>query len=89
MTSQPSKSRLICGGCSRELKAGDLYIEDTASGFVGQEANQEIDGLIADIFGRDDTLSGGAGGTVIFCEDCTDKTREGRYHLQTYTGGDR
>jgi hypothetical protein len=53
-----------CFDCKREIEVGDRYIEDTASGFIGQETTPEVDGLIADIFG-------GAGGKVVFCEDCT------------------
>lgn len=77
---------MICAGCRRELEVGDLYIVDTASGFLDTEATPEIDGLIADIFGGDDTLSGAAGGKVVFCEDCTDKTKDGRYLFDTVYG---
>jgi NMD protein affecting ribosome stability and mRNA decay len=79
---------VICAGCQRQLEAGDEYIVDTASGFCGADADPVIDGLIADIFARDDTLSGGGNGDVIFCEACTDPTREGRWHLQTYVEGE-
>jgi hypothetical protein len=51
-----------CFGCQRNLEVGDLYIEDTASGFSDQDANVEVDGLIAELFG-------GHGDKVIFCED--------------------
>lgn len=67
---------MICAGCRRTLEVGDQYIEDTASGFIDQDADPLIDGLIADIFG----------GRVIFCEDCTETTREGRYRFSTYYG---
>lgn len=50
---------MICAGCRRTLEVGDQYIDDTASGFVGQDADPLIDGLIADIMGGDSTLSGG------------------------------
>lgn len=77
---------MICADCKRELEIGDQYIEDTASGYVGAEADPTIDGLIADIFGGDDTLSGGAGGKVIFCEECT--VPGGDYRFITYYGDD-
>jgi hypothetical protein len=66
-----------CFDCKREIEIGDRYIEDAASGFAGQEASPEIDGLIADIFG-------GAGGKVVFCEDCT--VGGGDYMTETYYG---
>jgi hypothetical protein len=66
-----------CFGCQTPLEVGDHYIEDTASGFVGQENNAAIDGLIADIFG-------GTGGKVVFCEDCTQEG--GDYTFETYWG---
>jgi hypothetical protein len=66
-----------CFECKREIEIGDHYIEDSASGFAGREADPEIDGLIADIFG-------GAGGKVVFCEDCTQEG--GDYKLETFYG---
>lgn len=66
-----------CFDCKREIEIGDHYIEDTASGFSGAEANAVVDDLIADIFG-------GAGGKVVFCEDCT--VSGGDYKLETYYG---
>ena len=83
----PDQSTATCAGCQHQLEPGDRYIVDTASGFCGAEPNPLVDDLIADIFARDSTLSGGGNGQVIFCEACTDKTREGGWHLQTYTGG--
>ena len=68
-----------CFGCQRQLEVGDQYIKDTASGFTDAEASPDIDGLIADLFG-------GVGGEVVFCEDCTDKTSDGRYLLDTVYG---
>lgn len=50
-----------CAGCNRELEVGDLYIQDTPSGFMGESS--EHDDLIAEILG-------GVGGKVFFCEDC-------------------
>jgi hypothetical protein len=66
-----------CFGCQHELEVGDRYIEDTASGFIGQEANDGIDGLIADLFG-------GHGGKVIFCAECTQAG--GDYKFETVWG---
>lgn len=66
-----------CFGCKREIEIGDRYIEDSASGFSGQESTPEIDGLIADIFG-------GAGGKVVFCDDCT--VDGGDYMFETFYG---
>lgn len=68
-----------CFGCQRELEVGDRYIEDTASGFSGQDASPEVDGLIADIFG-------GAGGKLVFCTDCT--VEGGDYMTEVYWGDD-
>lgn len=53
---------LKCGGCNRDLKAGDLYIRDTPSGFIDEEPI--LDDLIAEILG-------GSNGEVVFCERCT------------------
>lgn len=66
-----------CFGCQCEIEIGDRYIEDTASGFINQDSKPEIDGLIADLFG-------GAGGKVVFCEDCT--VEGGDYMAETYYG---
>ncbi len=66
-----------CFDCKREIEIGDRYIEDTASGYAGTEANPEVDGLIADIFG-------GAAGKVVFCEDCT--VEGGDYMFETNYG---
>lgn len=66
-----------CFGCRRELDIGDQYIEDTASGFIGQETSSEVDGMIADLFG-------GSGGKVVFCEDCTQEG--GDYMFSTVYG---
>lgn len=54
-----------CAGCNREFEVGDRYIVDTSSGFTKSEANPEIDGLIAGIFGGSDDK-------VRLCEDCTE-----------------
>jgi hypothetical protein len=70
---------MICAGCRRELEVGDQYIEDSASGYIGAEADPMIDGLIADIMG-------GAGGKVIFCEDCTIPDPSSKYRFSTYYG---
>ena len=75
---------MICGDCGRKLEVGDQYIEDTPSGYIGKESDPLIDGLVADIFGGDATLSGGAGGKIVFCEDCTE--RGGDYRFSTYYG---
>ena len=69
-----------CFGCQREIEVGDHYIADTASGFIGQEANPDVDAVIADIFG------GASGSKVVFCTDCT--TEGGDYLAETYYGDD-
>lgn len=66
-----------CAGCNRELDVGDLYIEDTSSGFTKSASDPAIDGLIADILG-------GSGGKVSFCEDCTEPG--GDYLFETVYG---
>lgn len=53
-----------CSGCQREIEVGDRFIKDTATGFIGKDADPLIDSLIADIFG-------GTDGEVVYCEDCT------------------
>ena len=79
---RPDEPRpLMCVGCGRVLTAGDRYIEDAASGFLGipqDETEANIDGLIADIFG-------GAGDSVVFCESCTEPG--GEYVFRVYEGG--
>jgi hypothetical protein len=71
---------LKCFGCSRTLEVGDRYIEDTASGFGEMEnGSAEVDGLIAELFG-------GRDGKVVFCEDCTTHTPDGRYQFETVHG---
>jgi hypothetical protein len=67
-----------CFGCQQEIEVGDRYIKDSASGFIGQEANPEIDGLIGELFG------GTATGEVVFCTDCT--VEGGDYMSETYYG---
>jgi hypothetical protein len=69
-----------CFGCQRELEVGDYYIEDTASGFCETDANPAVDGLIAELFG------GSTSGKVVFCEDCTHTTADGRYLFETVYG---
>lgn len=66
-----------CFGCNRELEVGDQYIEDTASGFIGEGADASVDDLMADLFG-------GSGGKVVFCEDCT--APGGEYLFETVYG---
>ena len=72
-----------CCGCNRTLEVGDLYIEDTASGFMGKEnpdeSDTDADNLVAE-------LLGGVGGKVFFCEDCTDTESDGRYRFETVYG---
>ena len=67
---------LKCGGCHRELVAGDRYIRDTASGFL-DGGNPEFDGLISSILGGKD-------GQVIYCENCTEPG--GKYEYKTFIG---
>lgn len=66
-----------CTGCQRELGVGDHYIKDSASAFVGKEADPVIDGLIAEIMG-------GSGAEVVYCEDCTQDG--GDWKLETVWG---
>ncbi len=77
---------MICGGCQRELVAGDLYIEDTPGGYLGKGNNPDIDALIVDLMTHNDRLDGSSD-KLIFCEACTDPTG-GRYILQAYEGKD-
>lgn len=56
-----------CAGCNKELEVGDLYIEDSPSGFMKQESEFDdlmFDDLISDILG-------GSGGKIFYCENCT------------------
>ena len=66
-----------CAGCDKELEVGDRYIEDTASGFMGQEGSSDVDEIISE-------LLGGVGGRVFFCEDCTEPG--GDYLFETFYG---
>lgn len=66
-----------CAGCQRTLEIGDRYIEDTASGFLKEDGNPELDGLIAGIFGD-------SGGKIRYCEDCTEDG--GDYLFETVYG---
>jgi hypothetical protein len=68
-----------CAGCNRDLEVGDLFIKDTASGFIGRNIDPVLDGVIADILG-------GADGEVVYCEDCTQEG--GDYRFDTYYGED-
>jgi hypothetical protein len=68
-----------CFGCQRELEVGDLYIEDTASGFREMNGSAGVDGLIAELFGGHDDK-------IVFCEDCTTRTPGGRYRFETVYG---
>ena len=65
-----------CAGCNAEIRTGDHYIEDTASGFMGNHADPEIDDLLAGV------MSGGK--KIVFCENCTEAG--GRYKLKTFYG---
>jgi hypothetical protein len=58
-----------CIGCQRVLGVGDRFIEDSASGFIGQDSTSGVDDLLADLFG-------GRGGKVVVCEDCEDYSFE-------------
>jgi hypothetical protein len=57
---------------------GDQYIEDTASGFMDLPIDG-LDDLMAEILGN-------AGGRIIYCEDCTDRTKDGKYLFSTVYG---
>ncbi len=65
----------LCAGCWRKLEDGDRYIVDTAAGFLAQEDDPVVDGLIAEILGASD-------GRVRLCEDCTELG--GPYILETF-----
>lgn len=74
---------MICFSCKRELEVGDLYIKDTLGGYCdGAETpgGSEIDALLGGVF------SGTGDGTIIFCEDCTETTPDGRYRFETVYG---
>lgn len=66
-----------CAGCNKEIGVGDKYIEDTASGFMGEEADPGVDEIISEILG-------GVGGRVFYCEDCT--APGGDYLFETFYG---
>ncbi len=75
---------MICGGCQRALEPGDLYIEDTPHGYIGAESlGADLDALLVDLMTHNDRLDG-TSDRLVFCENCTDKTRDGRYHFQVY-----
>jgi len=63
-----------CAGCNRELKDGDLIIEDSVSGFAGVTPNADVDDLVAEI------LSGGK--AILLCAECTQ--RGGKYQYKVY-----
>lgn len=71
------KGALRCAGCNRVFEVGDLYIEDTSSGFTKSAADETVDDLIAGIFG-------GSDGKVRLCEVCTQAG--GVYTPKTFTG---
>jgi len=56
---------MICAGCNRKLEVGDLYIEDSVSGFLKTEENPIVDDIVASIF------PGSGGNKIVMCEDCT------------------
>lgn len=75
-----SQSNIVCFGCKRSLRSGDLYIRDTLGGFAtGGETpgGSEVDELLGQ------ALSGTDDGSLIFCQDCTEESPEGRYQFET------
>lgn len=70
MSSKPK-----CAGCNKELEVGDLYIEDTPSGFMKDDSDNVIDEIIVDILG-------GSNGKIYYCEDCTESG--GDYLFNTF-----
>jgi hypothetical protein len=66
-----------CAGCNRDLEVGDRYIEDTPSGFMGEDSGH--DELIAEILGGKD-------GKIYYCDNCT--IPGGEYMFETYYGDD-
>lgn len=70
---------MICGGCKKTLREGDLYIEDTPSGYVDrEEMDPALESLIVDIMTGNDGLDGGSP-RLFFCRE---------YHYQIYHGED-
>jgi hypothetical protein len=74
----------VCAGCGHVFAEGDRYIADAASGFIadaasgfiGKDADLDVDGLVAGIFGNAD-------GKVRFCADCTEPG--GTYVFETFS----
>lgn len=52
-----------CATCGHRFENGDVFIEDTASGFTGTDTDPTVDGLMADLFG-------GSDGKILLCENC-------------------
>lgn len=72
-----------CFGCGRELEMGDQYIKDTLGGFAEggpTPGGSEVDALLGQ------ALSGTSNGSIVFCENCTEKTEDGRYLFETVYG---
>ena len=72
-----------CFGCKRQLEVGDLYIKDTLGGYAeGGETpgGSEVDVLLGQMF------SDTSDGSIIFCEDCTERSDDGRYMFDTVYG---
>lgn len=82
---QSSDRLLTCFGCKRVLEVGDLYIKDTLGGYCESgetPGGSEVDALLGAVF------SGTGDGSIIFCEDCTELTPDGRYLFETVYYGD-
>ena len=83
MSDSEQSNSLTCFGCKRVLDVGDLYIKDTLGGFAtGGETpgGSEIDELLGKAF------SGTADGSIILCENCTERSDDGRYLFETVYG---
>jgi hypothetical protein len=73
----------VCGGCQREVKPGDRYIEDTPHGYIGGKSlGADLDALLVDLMTHNDKLDG-TSNRLIFCEACTETRPDGGYKLQT------
>ena len=56
---------MMCAGCNREMKDGDLCIKGKASEILGIEGDISADNIMARIFGGGDKL--------VLCMDCIER----------------
>lgn len=64
-----------CATCGHRFEDGDVFIEDTSSGFLGLGADPDTDRLMAEIFG-------GRGDQIRLCENCTESG--GKYDVRVF-----